>query len=337
MQPKELSRVDKGNMIEILDGFPGQCRKAIEIAEKFKVEELKRRKFDKIAVFGMGGSGIAGHILKDFSEQRIKLPVFVVQGYGIPTFIDNKTLVFAISYSGNTEETIACTRKARKKGSAIVAITSGGILAKEVKSAILIPKGIPPRTALGYLFLPMLKVLEKLKIIKDTEKEIKEMISVAEKKSPYLKKEGKNLAKKLYGKIPAVYGSSGFESVALRFRTQLNENSKSFAHNNIFPELNHNESVGYKPLEKKLVFLVLRDSEEHPQVKKRIEVTKKILKKKSKVIEIKTCGKGMLARMFYLILAGDYISYYLALLNKVDPMPVQNITYLKKSIKEKKV
>ncbi|MFH1239610.1 MAG: bifunctional phosphoglucose/phosphomannose isomerase [Candidatus Diapherotrites archaeon] len=333
---EKISELDKGNMIQILDSFPEQCRKALDIADDFEIpREILEREYDKILVFGMGGSGIAGYVLRDFLLSKCKIPVFVVQGYDIPKFINENTLCFALSYSGNTEETLSCFGKAELVDAKIISITSGGLLSQKSKNKILIPKGIPPRTGLGYLLIPMIVVLNKTGIAKGALEETEEMISSLEKELKGIKLNAQKNTDKLFGKIPVIYGTEGFDSVSLRFRTQINENAKTFSHNNVFPELNHNESVGYKPQEKNLVFVLLRDSEENPQVRKRIEVTKKMLSSHSSVLEIKSSGKGKLARMFSLILAGDYTSYYLGLLNNVDPMPVENIEFLKKEIKEK--
>ena len=338
MDFEKNSALDKRNMIKILDSFPEQCRKALDIADDFEIpREILEKNYDKIVIFGMGGSGIAGYVLRDFLLRRCRVPVFVIQGYDIPKFINSGTLCFAISYSGNTEETLSCFDKADYAGAKIISITSGGLLNQKSKHKIMIPKGTPPRNSLGYLLIPMIVVLNKMGIAKATLEETEEMISLLEKEAKGIKLNAQKNAEKLFGKIPVVYGTDGMDSVALRFRTQINENAKSFSHNNVFPELNHNESVGYKPQEKNLVFILLRDSEENPQVKKRIEVTKKMLNSHSTVLEIKSSGNGKLARMFSLILAGDYTSYYLALLNNVNPMPVENIEYLKKEIKEKKV
>ena len=335
---EKISALDEGNMIQILDSFPEQCKKALDLADDFEIpREILEKDYNKIVVFGMGGSGIAGYVLRDFLLRKCNIPVFVVQGYDIPKFIDNNTLCFAISYSGNTEETLSCFEKATSVGAQIISITSGGLLNQKSKHKILIPKGIPPRNSLGYLLIPIIVVLNKLGIAKGALEEINEMILIVEKENKGIKLNSQKNAEKLFGKIPVIYGTKGMDSVALRFRTQINENAKSFSHNNVFPELNHNESVGYKPQEKNLVFILLRDSEENPQVTKRIEVTKKMLKSHSEVIEIKSLGNGQLARMFSLILSGDYVSYYLALLNNVNPMPVENIEYLKKEIKEKKM
>lgn len=335
---EKISALDKGNMIQILDSFPEQCRKALEIADDFEIpREIIEKDYDKIVIFGMGGSGIAGYVLRDFLLRRCKIPVFVVQSYDIPKFIDENTLCFALSYSGNTEETLSCFDKANSAGAKIISITSGGLLNQKSKHKIMIPKGIPPRNGMGYLFIPMIVVLNKIGIAKGVMEEVNEMISLLEMEQKGIKLNSQKTAEKLFGKIPVVYGTEGMDSAALRFRTQINENAKSFSHNNVFPELNHNESVGYKPQEKNLVFILLRDSEENPQVKKRIELTKKMLKSHSEVLEIKSSGKGKLARMFSLILSGDYTSYYLGLLNNIDPMPVENIEYLKKEIKEKKM
>ena len=335
MNFEKLKKYDKENMIELFENFPVQCEEALEIAENFKGPlGLGVRQFDNIIVLGMGGSGISGHLMKDLLKKELKIPVFVNQTYELPGFANKNSLVFAVSYSGNTEEIIACFKSAKEIDCKIIAITSNGKLARMHRKCILIPSGIPPRVALGHLLIPMLVILHKAELIKSKNSDIAEAVRILRGKQKEIKSAGMKIAEALKGKIPVVYASAGFESVALRWRTQFNENSKTFSHSNTFPELNHNESVGWGPFEEKLVFILLRDMEEGVQVGKRISATKKLLKEKSVVIEINSAGQSLLARALYLISVGDFASYYLALLNGVDPTPVKNIEYLKKAIEE---
>ncbi|MEK6942599.1 MAG: bifunctional phosphoglucose/phosphomannose isomerase [Nanoarchaeota archaeon] len=320
---------DASNMIKVLEGFSNQCKTAFELTKGMAVTG----KVDKIVVAGMGGSAVGGDLLKSYMHDS-KIPVFVVKDYSLPGFVDENTLVFCVSYSGNTEETLSVFDAATKKKAKIVVITSGGDLGAKAKKAIKIPSGLQPRASLGYLFLPMLGVLANSRIIELNEKEIKEMIDVLSNTEDF-KKKGEELAKKIKGKTPIVYASDLFAPVAYRWKTQLNENSKSPAFSHVFPELNHNELVGYQTMSKdKFIAIYIKDEFDHERIKKRMMITKEITSNRVDVEEVSTKGNSLLARMFSGIYYGDFASYYLALLNNIDPSPVNVIENLKKKLKD---
>lgn len=344
---KEIKKIDKSNMLNLLLGFPMQCRHAFRIGESFSVPKSYRG-FNNIVFSGLGGSAIGADLIRSYVVDEIEIPIFVNRDYTVPSFVGKDTLFFACSYSGDTEETLASYEKAKKKGAKIVAISSGGKLEAAAKKDkipfISIPKGYPPRTALGYAFFPWLVVLSKFGLIRDKKKDIEEAISVMEDlrdrvldpKIKASKNSAKRLASGLYGKFVIIYSAGRYlDAIITRWRGQLAENSKTLASTHVFPEMNHNETVGWenpKGLLKDFVVVVLRDEGEHPRVAKRIDITKSIIRKKSRVIEIKSKGKRLLSRMFYLIYMGDFISYYLAILNGIDPTPVDVVTYLKKEL-----
>lgn len=275
--------------------FPEQIKEALKI----KVPKIKNN-YNKIIVCGMGGSGISGYILKDLIEDK---PVFVLQDYNLPEFIDQNTLVFIVSYSGNTQETISMYKQAKNKTKNIIIITSGGILGK-IKNAVLIPQGLQPRHALAYLFFPMWKILNKSpKDVIKTTKKVKSDL---------------NITKYLYKKLPIIYTNYGYSSIALRWKQQINEDAKQLAISNTFPELNHNEIESRL---KNSTIIFLKDKEE-----KAI----KYLKKETKVIDIKLQGKSKIAKIFYGIYLVDYVSLKLAELNKEDYLEYRIIEKLKK-------
>ena len=318
---------DNSNMIKVLEDFPHQCRTALELAKGMAVSG----KVDKIVVAGMGGSAVGGDLLKTYMHDS-KIPVFVVRDYNIPNFVDENTLFFAVSYSGNTEETLSAYEEAVRKKAKIVAVTSGGQLGSAAKKAIKIPAGLQPRAALGYLFFPMLGVLANSGIVDVNGNEVEEMISILEKTEDF-RIFGERLAKKLYGKTPIVYASSLFGPVAYRWKTQFNENSKSPAFHHVFAELNHNEIVGYQLMNKnEWAAIFIRDRHDHDRIKLRMDITKEIISTRVEVEEIFTRGEGMLSRIFSGIYYGDFASYYLALANRIDPTPVSVIENLKKKL-----
>lgn len=344
---KMIRRIDKSNMLELLLEFPNQCRHAFKVGEAFSIPKAYRGA-GNIVFAGLGGSAIGADLIRSYIIGEIKIPVFVIRDYCLPNFVGRNTLFFACSYSGNTEETLSSYKEARQRGAKIIAMSSGGKLEAEAKKDklpfILIPKGYPPRIALGYSFFTPLVILSKLGFIRNKEMQINEAIShlsnVRDRVfNPHIKASknyAKRLALELKEKYAIVYAANKhIDTVLTRWRGQLAENSKALASSHVFPEMNHNEIVGWanpKKLLNDFVVIILRDRSEHPRVTKRIDITKSMIKKKTKVLEVHSKGKSLLSRIFYLIYLGDFVSFYLALLNGVDPTPVDAVTYLKKRL-----
>ena len=234
--------IDNSNMLKVIEDFPHQCRTALELTKGIYVSG----KIDKIVIAGMGGSAVAGDLLKIYMHDS-KIPVFVARDYKIPNFVDENTLFFAISYSGNTEETLSAFEDAQKKKAKIIAVTSGGKLSEAAKKVVSIPSGLQPRAALGYLFFPALGVLANSNIAEVKNSEVREMLDVISKTEDF-KKTGERIAKNIGSRIPIIYASDFLGAVAYRWKTQFNENSKSPAFFHLFSELNHNEIVGYQSM-----------------------------------------------------------------------------------------
>lgn len=343
-----MKKGDPENMLGALEGLPDQCREAVKLTRNKKFNF--KGNFQNIVVTGLGGSAIGGDFLRVYGGQKCSIPIVVNRDYSLPLFVNEGTLVLAVSYSGNTEETLSAYDEAKAKGAAIVSLTSGGKLAEKAQKdnvpLIIIPGGLQPRAATGYLFIPILIVLEKLGLIPDVSVELDDMISslesmgsraamdVEEDKNP-----AKQLAKLFYHKIPVIWGVSGTtETVAMRWKGQINENSKAMAYFNVLPELNHNEIVGTEAPEKllkQLELVFLRTSDDHPRVQKRFDITKEIIGERvGGITEIWGEGNSLLARMFSLTYLGDYTSAYLAILYGIDPSPVKLITLLKNKLAE---
>jgi len=318
-----VERLDKGKMAEIMYNFPDQCREAFEIAEKVELPE-SYRDVNKIVVTGLGGSAIGGDLLAGYLAESCKVPVLVNREYTLPAFVDENTLLVAASYSGNTEETLSAYDAAKERRAKIVVITSDGELGKKAEDDgfpfVRIPQGYPPRTAIGYTFLPQLIIVAKLGLASFDMREGEELIGLVEELREKYKpdaeegNQAKELAKALYGKLPIVYGAGAFAPVAFRWQTQINENSKSLAHSHEFPEMNHNEIVGWEypeTLMRNLAVVFLKDRSYHPRVARRIEITKSLIQEKPAFIaEFSSLGEGLLARLFSLIYLGDWVSFY---------------------------
>jgi len=346
---KNIKEIDSQKMLQLLMDFPLQCQMALETANQAEI--FHQRSFNKIIFIGMGGSAIAGDLLKSYLYNELNIPVMVFREYHLPEFVDKNTLVFASSYSGNTEETLSCYMEAKKKGASIIGISSGGKLQEEIVKDgnifIPIPSGFPPRCALGYLSLIPLRILERIGMVKSKSGECSEMISVLNELkdkhlNPHIAKHenpAKYLAFNICNKIPLLYSSSlYFDVVIARFRAQINENAKSLAISNLLPEMNHNEIEGFaniKKFAKHLVAIFLLDMDMHPRVKKRIEITSQIIRDTGvDVFEVSSQGRGLLSRIFSLIYTVDFVSFYLAVLYDTDPTPVKKIAFLKEKLKE---
>ena len=343
-----LNTLDSSGMQHHLLHFPEQLKKAYDIGKKATIpDELSFIK--NIVCVGMGGSAIGSEIISNYLWHTLCIPISINRNYTIPSFIDNNSLVYITSYSGNTEETLAAYDRMSERGAKIICCASGGTLAEKARAdgvpLVLVPGGQPPRTALGYLAIPLLAIFSKLKFIPNQDEAFNELIEVMSKlaviyapASPQEENSAKQLAAQLHGTLPIVYSSTEhLTAVGTRWRNQFSENSKTLAFSNQIPELCHNEIVGWSDTFaahiNKMQVVFLRDSDELPQVHQRIEIVKEIIAKKSKPpIEVHSRGKSLLARIFSLVYLGDWASYYLAILNAVNPTPIENIRILKERL-----
>ena len=319
--------LDSQNMLQVIKDFPKQCREALGLPKGISVSG----EVSNIVVIGMGGSAIGGDLLKIYLSDT-NIPVYVNRGYKVPNFVNENSLVFAVSYSGNTEETLSSLNDAKEKKAQIIGITSGGKLGDECEKVIKVPSGLQPRAALGYLFFPMLGILHNTNTIRVKNDELNEMVDVLRNVDKF-SSEGEALAKKLKEKIPIIYASQALGAIALRWKTQINENAKMAAFYNVFSEMNHNEIAGYKGMDRKFAAVLIRDKYDNERIKKRMDVCKEIMEVNVDVEEVQTEGESLLARMFSTIYLGDFVSYYLALWNRVDPSPVEIIEGMKRKLR----
>lgn len=341
----EMKRIDKSDMLSFCVEAPKLCREAAKLAEAVQVNYSKPK---TIIVAGMGGSAIGGELLKDWKRDKIDVPIEICREYSLPAYANKKTLVFVISYSGETEEALSMFLDSTKRNCMTFCISSGGKLLRFAEKLSLpylrVPSGFPPRAALPYLFLPMPIILEKLHLISNVSSEISEAIKVLEQvedenspKTPLDDNSSKILASKIDGTVPVVYGFGIYRAVAQRYKQQLNENSKIPAKWESFPELNHNEIVGWegaKELPNCFSTIFIREMDEPEEIRQRIQVTKELMSQEAtkKIFEVWSSGQSRLAKMLYTIYIGDFTSVYLAILRGVDPTPVKTISLLKERI-----
>ena len=346
---KNLKKFDKSGMLDLLLDFPLQCKAAINIAQNSKLL-FDKRDFKKIVFFGMGGSAIGADLARSYLYFGCKDPFCVLREYEVPDYVDSSTLAFVSSYSGNTKETLNAYKEAKQKGATIIAISSDGSLREEALkdniSFVQLPSGHPPRTALGYSSIIPLYILSQLGVIKDIKTSVNKMVCVLEELrnnnlNPNVAQKdniAKSIALKLFNKFVIIYsGSLFFDVCVTRLRGQLAENAKALSSSHLFPEVIHNEIVGWqnpKKIIKNFAVIVLRDQKMHPYVAKSMDIMRDILKKEEgiQMIEIWSHGEDLLSRIFSLIYTGDFISYYLAILYGVDPSATPKINYLKEEL-----
>jgi len=326
-------------MKKIILNFPKQFKTGIRSAKTISITGS----FNKLLICGMGGSALPGDVLRILAKNlKVNFPVYIHRSYNLPYWINKKCLVICISYSGNTEETLSSFKEALRKNLQVIAITSGGKLAKlcQKNKAPLakIPLGFPPRMALGFQFSALIKILHNCQMLRGN---LNTILSLEKKLKPLkLEKKGRILAKKIRGKIPLIYSSYFQKELARIWKIKFNENSKIPAFANYFPELNHNEMVGFTKnpndqcLMSNFCILMLKDFADHPRILKRMDLTAKILKEKDIPVEfIKLGGRNNLVKIFSNILLSDWTSYYLALNYKVDPISVKIVEEFKKKLK----
>lgn len=341
-----IKNLDKSGMFGAIGKIPGMVRSAAQMAELRPPLIVKGCEF--IFLAGMGGSALAGDLLCNLLRDQLAVPMMVVRNYEMPRHLNNASLIFVSSYSGETEETLSCLKEAEKAKAKIVCAASGGKLKKIAEAnkyqLIDIPGGYQPRAALAYFLISIGYALEKSGLIKEFSSKIPETLSVLGHLSniyginnPERQNPVKQMAQKLAGKIPVIFVSAGTtEAIGKRLKNQLNENSKMNAMVSVFPELNHNEIAGFAQLnrgEHNLAAVFIKDAEDHLRINKRIEITRSLLgAKMGGTMEIPREGNNRLARMMSQILFIDYLSAYLAILGGLDPTAIDAIEKFKREM-----
>ncbi|MBM4167187.1 MAG: bifunctional phosphoglucose/phosphomannose isomerase [Ignavibacteria bacterium] len=346
MNELQFLTLDSRNMRAMLQNFHQQVAEAVHIGKNATLPK-KFKKPKNIVVAGLGGSAIGGDLIRSYLANELDVPMQICRHYVLPEYVDKDSLVIISSYSGNTEETIAAHKDAIKRKATVLCLSTNGETEKLAKKHnqmfVKLPSGFPPRAALGYSFFPTLVLFARLGLIKSKDTEIKETLAMLKAKGElYSSLDTKQnpslaLAERLHGKLPIVYaGADYFDVVGYRWRGQICENSKQLAFGHVVPEMNHNELVGWKVLKQQMnnmTVIFLRDKKDHKRVGLRMNIMKEVLAQYTTNIE--ECwseGKSNLTRMFSLIHLGDWTSFYLAILNNVNPTPVEVIDYLKNEL-----
>ena len=337
---------DPENMFDAIWNFSENIEDAFSIGENISLKNHYKN-IDHIIISGMGGSAIGGDFVSALESKSLSIPLTVLRGYSLPFWINKNTLVICSSYSGNTEETLSVLDHAKRKNLKICGITTGGALAQRLKEMgkdiVIIPKGLQPRAAIAYSFIPMIALLEKIGVLSsDFRNKTPDILKLLkEKRKIYSTGMIDNpvfrLSKLIKNRIPVIYSDSSTMRIAAnRLKGQLAENSKMLSWNNELPELNHNEIVGWEnnaKLFSNLYIIWLKDIDDHKRVKLRMEISSEILKNlKIEQYELLMDGNSFQERFLHMIHYGDWLSFWCAILHNTDPSPVEKIHILKQEL-----
>jgi glucose/mannose-6-phosphate isomerase len=329
-------------MRDLIEQFPAQIKASVDALKKTdSSNHLKSASGfspSGVLILGMGGSGIGGAIAASILAQNSTIPVLTNADYTIPNWVGEMTLVVACSYSGNTEETLSAVKEANGKGAKITSITSGGELLElasgEGWPTVTVPGGLPPRSQFPQSFLGLAWTLKQFGILPE------QMFSDLTKTSESLL-EGYDatverataLAELVSGKNIFLYSDTPIASVATRWRQQLNENSKLLVNSQVFPELNHNELVGWAAGGDQDVVIIFRTPEDHKRTQHRMDLSAEIFQEMgADVVFVEAEGENVMERVMDLVFLGDYLSLLLAESSGVDPVEIDNIINLKTAL-----
>lgn len=344
-----IRALDTLKMIDLTMNYPQQFREGLAIGMAFPLPSRPER-VDEVVILGTGGgSAASANLLRSYLFDRCQVPIISIQGYNAPGYIDQHSIVFAVSHSGKTEEILSAASQALLKGATVIGLGAGGRLRDLLTEAgapyVEVPGGFMPRIAIGYIMMPVLALLNRWGLTPDFDGEfepaVEAMVRLAERYSPETPLEqnrAKQLAEAMGSYLPVIYGfAEQYDAVAWRIKNQLGENSKYIAFWNTIPHLHHDEAVGWDmqpELAKRLGFLLLRDDqEETAQMQKRWEATTEILAERMGRVEtVWAQGEGRLARMLSLVMLGDFFSIYMAIRKGVDPTPVAIIDLFKRKV-----
>jgi len=325
-------------MDKMIARFPDQLAEALQIAEKINLHK-HQAPYRNIIITGMGGSGIGGTYVQEFVRPYCKLPITVCKGYQTPAWVNKHTLAICSSYSGNTEETLQAFDQLLAAGAKIVCISSGGKLIELAKKNGLDYVELPggwssPRACLGYSVVAQLGVLRAAKLIPlKLLGQVKSAQKLLEKEDGDIQKRAQKLAGFLQGKTPVLYSADHIEPVTIRWRQQINENAKMLCWHHVVPEMNHNELVGWRDQRPDLAVIWLRNRDDFQRTAVRMNINKEIVEHFTATsIEVWSKGKSSIEKAFYLTNLGDWVSFYLAELRKVDPTEIRVIDYLKEEL-----
>ncbi|ADU50565.1 bifunctional phosphoglucose/phosphomannose isomerase [Thermaerobacter marianensis DSM 12885] len=350
-----LRRYDVAGMLGAVAAFPHQLEEAYRLGRE--AANLPRPLAERpraVIVAGLGGSAIGGDFVAAVLEPEAPVPVMVHRDYGLPGWVGPQDLVFAVSYSGATEETLSAYAAARRRGAAVVAVASGGPLLEQAAAdeaagapvrRVAVPGGLAPRAALGYLMLPVLYLTCAWTGVGDPSAQVEEAVAVLRRQARELEPNGpegpaQTLAQRMLDRPLFLYGAGRLgQAAAYRWQCQLNENAKLLAHAHAFPELDHNEVMGWEGApqprdgdQRRPLSILLQAPADHPRNRARMEITAELVGDRAEWVTVTAQGQGRLAQLLSLSYLGDFVSVYAALLRGLDPSSIASIQRLKERL-----
>ena len=343
-----LAQLDREGMMGHVAALPRQCRDAWDLTRRLELPPGYMQ-VNKVLIAGMGGSAIGGDLAAAVAAGSSAVPILVHRDYELPAYVDRETLVIGSSYSGNTEETLSAFQAAHERGCPLLAVTTGGELARLARKwhVPLVSFGYrsQPRAALGYLFVSLLGVLRALSAVHDLSSDLEEALAILEAQGaelapdiPLAQNGAKQLAQEVHGHLPIVVGVGPLSPAARRWKTQFNENGKGWAYFEVLPEMDHNALSGsHSPAEMAawVCVLFLRSKGLHPRTQLRVDLTRQILKEQGVAChQVAIPGESSVARILAAVQLGDYVSCYLAALYGSDPTDIGDIIGLKRQMSD---
>lgn len=327
-------------MRELIDSFPSQLRAA---ADSLRNQPLPQTPPDhrNVLVLGMGGSGIGGRFLSGLLADEASVPILSGHDYRIPAWVGPDTVVIACSYSGNTEETLAALAEAEAKGAQVRALTSGGKLGAMAGEkgwpVLTVPGGHPPRSQFGWAVTGLLRHFEALGHVPsdapDVMSDIEACADLLDRGAASIREQAARWTPLLGERAPMLYGDAALEPVLVRWRQQINENAKRLCNHHVFPEMNHNELVGWESGNPGVAALFLHTAEDHPRTAERMRLCKEIFRETGATVEeFHAGGATRLQRWMHLVNLGDWLSLLMAEATGTDPVDIRHIDYLKDAL-----
>lgn len=339
-----MQAIDKRNMLRLINELPEQCETALGMARGYNIDALD---VHPACVFftGVGDSGLAADMAAAVLAEQATIPIVANHGGRLPNYVGENSLVIVVDYSGKNQSEIRCLREAKRRGARVICVTSGGKLleeaVKEEIKTIKVPPGQLHRLAIGYLFVPLIVIAEKLGIVQGQIEKLSHAIKLMKNvregfrfENPLARNIAKQTAQALFQKLVVIYGASDYrEAVACRWKTQIDANSKRLAFAGAFLdlaicEMSGWESVSDRPNEFGIV--ILRDPEDRGEIADLIEASEKNLEPFG-VIRVDTRGASAMEKLLYGVYMGDFVSYYLALLNGNNPSATENVSLMESS------
>ncbi|MBU4369472.1 bifunctional phosphoglucose/phosphomannose isomerase [Patescibacteria group bacterium] len=349
---KQIQKLDKSNMSDFIADLPEKCLEAYTLAQKIVLpQDYEDANIENVVICGMGGSAIGGELAENIIADQLEKSIIVIRDWNPPKMINKNSLVFLVSYSGNTKEILSCAEITLQAKAKIFIITQGGELKKFAQKNKLpifsFQYKAPPRASLSYLLMPVLVVLEKSKLVNLKKLQIPHNLKILKDfnqlfypQTPNEKNIAKHLAYFVFDHLPIIIAPTSLSGVARRWKTQFAENGKNFSFFNTEPEIFHNfvESRFPQRLKDDFVFLILENLKKQTKSKKSLREFEKLLEKQCIYWQkIPQFGKNIFTQILSLVLLGDWISFYLAILNQVDPTPIQQIEAIKRGSKNERV